>query len=90
MGRKTWNEFPESKPEKSGLYYVTVRNLVYDDTEYRTIYRVNWSEKWQKWNCSDGSDDVSQAFDGVIAWCPLYEFPPYLGGDRIGTKLEID
>lgn len=90
MGRKVWNEFPKSKPDKSGLYYVTVRNLVYDGTEYRTIYRINWSERWQKWNCSDGSDDVSQEFTDVIAWCPLYAFPPYLGGDRIGSKLEID
>jgi hypothetical protein len=90
MGRKIWNEFPETKPEKSGTYYVTMQYLVYDDTEYRTVYRVHWSQRHQKWNCSDGSDDVSQEFTDVIAWASTQEFPPYLGGERIGSKLEID
>ena len=90
MGRKVWNEFPETKPGKSGTYYVTTRYLVYDGTEYRTVHRVMWSQKHQKWNCSDGSDNVSHEFTDVIAWCSLQEFPPYLGGNRIGKELEID
>lgn len=87
---KIWNEYPEVMPEKSGSYWVTLRHILFDGTEFRYVTKLTWSNVHKAWNCSDNSATKEMEFKNVVAWAHLSAFPPYLGGKMVGKELEID
>jgi len=81
-----WKPYPETKPEKSGIYSVTLSYKTCD-TDYRHFdFDMRWSSKHEAWNACDSDESPKHALKNVVAWTECLDIAPYMVSDGLKTE----